>query len=307
MHSQQRTAYILLTLTSLFWAGNFVLARAVHESVPPVGLAFWRWFAVAVIIVPWAWSELREQWPLMRAHPWLMIVYGVFSVGAFNTLMYIGLQTTSAVSALLLISSAPVFILLFAPLMLGSRLSAYQALGVLVSALGVLLVLTHGDLSVLEGFGHNVGVLWALAGVISWAFYSVLLHRLPKGIGGQGFFAMTVIVGVIAILPFYLIETFVQERPVEFGSTLLLTVAYIAFFASILAYTFWNKGVSLIGAERAGAFIHLMPAFGLVLSAMLLGEQITSFDLGGLALIVAGLLVAAGKMRFVSRDSGSST
>ncbi|WP_319558518.1 DMT family transporter [Thiomicrorhabdus sp.] len=295
MHTY-RTAYFLLALTTLFWAGNFVLARAVHTSVPPIGLAFWRWFAVAVFIVPWAWRELREQWPIMREHRWLMIVFGISSVGAFNTLVYIGLQTTTAVNALLLISSAPVFILLLAPLMTGRSMQLLQLLGVLVSAVGVLLVLTGGDLAKITEFGHDAGVLWVLAGVISWAFYSVLLHHLPKGVGGRGFFAATVIVGVIGLLPFYLAETFIQDQPVDFDMTLLVTVVYVAVFASILAYMFWNRAVAMIGAERSGAFIHLMPAFGLVLSAALLGEKITSVDLIGLGLIIGGLLVAAGKL-----------
>ena len=291
-----RLAYTLLTLTALFWAGNFVLARAVHASVPPIGLAFWRWATAAAFVLPWAWSELREQWPLMRTRPWLMLALGVFSVGAFNTLIYIGVQTTTAINALLLLSAAPVFILLLAPLILGNRLLLRQVLGVLVSAAGVLLVLGHGNLTAIADLGRHVGNLWVLAGVFSWALYSVLLRRLPAGIGGRGLFAATVIVGVIVLLPFYLGETFVQHRPVHVNTTLLLTIAYVAVFPSVLAYLFWNRAVAMIGAEQSGVFIHLMPAFGLVLSALLLGERITLPALLGLALILSGLVVAAGRL-----------
>lgn len=290
-----RLAYLLLILTTLFWAGNFVLARAMHAHVPPIGLAFWRWFAVAVFIIPWAWKDLKQQWPHMRAQPGLMIALGLFSVGAFNTLVYIGLQTTTAVNALLLLSAGPVFILAFSALLLGHKLKLFQMIGLAISAIGVLLVLTHGDLANLTGLENNVGVLWVLGGVISWAIYSVLLHKKPVGIGGQGFFAATVIVGTLALLPFYLMETFVQHRPVQVDLDLLLTVAYVAIFASILAYLFWNKAIELIGASRSSAFIHLIPAFGLILSVIFLGEQITPTDLMGLALIFTGLVIAAGK------------
>ena len=290
-----RLAYFLLILTTLFWAGNFVLARAVHASVPPIGLAFWRWFAVAVFIVPWAWKELREQWPVMKSHPWLMIAFGVFSVGAFNTLVYIGLQTTTAVNGLLLLSSGPMFILLFSSLMLGQPFKLFQIIGLIVSAAGVLLVLTHGDLSNLVGLESNTGVLWVLGGVISWAIYSVLLHKKPAGIGGSSFFAATVIIGLIGLLPFYLIETFIQNRPVHVNLDLILTVAYVAVFASILAYLFWNKAVEMIGASRSSPFIHLIPAFGLVLSVIFLGEHMRQTDFIGLILIFLGLVVAAGK------------
>ncbi|MEJ2481445.1 MAG: EamA family transporter, partial [Acidihalobacter sp.] len=256
-----RLAYTLLTLTTLFWAGNFVLARAVHASVPPVGLAFWRWLTVAVFVVPWGWGELRRQWPLMRSRPMLMLALGVFSVGAFNTLIYIGVQTTSAINALLLISAMPVFILLLAPLILGNRMLLRQALGVLVSAAGVLLVLSHGNFAAIADLGRHAGSLWVLAGVFSWALYSVLLRRLPQGIGGRGLFSATVIVGVVVLLPFYLGETFVQHRPVHVDTTLLLTVAYVAVFASALILQ--NEKIAkafvyIAGAVVLGIFIYLI-------------------------------------------------
>lgn len=295
----QRFAHALLSLTALFWAGNFVLARAVHNSVPPIGLAFWRWLAVSLFVLPWGLPDLRKQWPLMKQNPWLMLTLGLLSVGAFNTLIYIGVQTTTAVNALLLISAIPVFILVLAPVLLGNPLLPRQSLGVSISAAGVLLVLSHGNLSTFGNIIHQPGNLWVLMGVLSWALYSVLLRRLPSGIGGRGLFLATVIIGLCALLPFYLLETFVQKRPVHFDITLIASVAYLSLFASILAYLFWNKAVAMIGAEHAGVFIHLMPAFGLILSVVLLGEQVTFADLGGLALILAGLLVATG--RFVSK------
>jgi len=295
--SQHRRAYLLLTFTTLFWAGNFVLARAVHASVPPVGLAFWRWFVVAMLVLPWAWLDLRRQWPAMRARLGLMLALGSFSVGAFNTLIYIGLQTTSAVNALLLISAIPVFILILAPPVLGNRLLGRQILGVAVSALGVLLVLSHGRPAALAGLGRHVGSLWVLAGVFSWALYSVLLRKLPPQIGGRGLFAATVSIGLLALLPFYLGETFIQHRPMHLNATVVLSVGYVAVFASVLAYLFWNRAVAIIGAEQAGAFIHLMPAFGLILSAWLLGERIGAFDVAGLALILGGLLIATWRRR----------
>lgn len=296
-----RLAYTLLTFTALFWAGNFVLARAVHASVPPIGLAFWRWAAAAAFVLPWAWRDLRTQWPLMRERPALMLALGVCSVGAFNTLIYIGVQTTTAINALLLLSATPVFILILAPLLLGNRLLLRQALGVLVSATGVLLVLSHGNPAMLADLGRHVGNLWVLAGVFSWALYSVLLRRLPAGIGGRGLFAATLIIGVLALLPFYLGETFIEHRPVHLNETLLLTVAYVAIFPSVLAYLFWNRAVAMIGAEQSGVFIHLMPAFGLILSALLLGERITATAILGLGLILGGLLVAAGRLPLVLR------
>lgn len=291
--SDRRAAYIFLTLAALFWAGNFVLARAVHAAVPPIGLAFWRWALVAILVVPWAWKDLKSQWPAMRAHIGLILILGTLSVGAFNTLVYIGVQTTSAVNALMLISAIPMFILALAPILLGNRLVGREILGVAISATGVLVVLTHGHPLMLASLVHHKGNLWVLAGVLSWALYSVLLRRLPRTIGGFGLFAATVVIGLTVLLPFYLFETLLQHRPVAVSSTLIISVAYTALFASILAYLFWNKAVALIGAERAGVFIHLMPAFGLVLSALWLGEVVAPIDLIGLGLILAGLVTGA--------------
>lgn len=305
--ANHRFAYVLLTMTALFWAGNFVLARAVHNSVPPIGLAFWRWLMVALFVLPWGFSDLRHQWPLMKRHPRLMLMLGLLSVGAFNTLIYIGVQTTTAVNALLLISAIPVFILLLAPVLLGNPLHPRQSLGVGISATGVLLVLSHGHLAIVENLIHHPGNLWVLLGVFSWALYSVLLRRLPSGIGGRGLFLATVIVGLVALLPFYLYETFLQNKPVHFDATLLASVTYLSLFASILAYLFWNKAIALVGAEQAGVFIHLMPAFGLILSVILLGEKVTDADLSGLSLILTGLFIATGKLTFGWKASSSSS
>jgi len=298
MTSRHR-AYILLSGAALFWAGNFVLARAVHAAVPPIGLAFWRWAVVGLFVVPWAWRELRAQWPVMRAHAGLMILLGMLSVGAFNTLIYVGVQTASAIDALMLISAIPAFILVLAPVILGNRLARREILGVFVSGLGVLTVLTHGHPWSMTDLFDNSGTLWILAGVLSWALYSVLLRRLPAAIFGRGLFAATVIVGLVTLLPFYLWETYGQYRPVTLSLTLLWSVAYTAFFASVLAYLAWNKGVALIGVERAGIFIHLMPAFGLLLSAFWLKEHITIADGAGLTFILVGLTISTA--RYTSR------
>lgn len=263
------------SLRPWFWAGNFVLARAVHSAVPTVGLAFWRWVVVAAFVVSPARAGLHAQWPQIRTHAGLVIVLGALSVGAFNTFVDIGVQTTSAAGALMLISAVPVFILVLAPMLLGNPLAGREMAGVAVSGLGVLTVLSHRNPLSLEALFRSRGNLWVLAGVFSWALSSVLLRRFPAGIGGLALFAATVLVDLVFLLPFSLFETLVQNRPVILTRTRVESVAYVAVFALVLAYLFWNKAVALIGAERAGIFIHLMPAFGRLSSALWLKERVT--------------------------------
>ena len=291
MKLPQVSPYLLLVLTVLFWAGNFVLARAVRLEVPPVGLSFWRWTLAAAILLPFVWREMRASWPLVRRHLLLMAALSLFGVASFNTLVYSGLQTTTASNAVLLQSIVPVVILLLARLLLGSRVKALQTLGILVSMTGVLVIVTRGEPGLVLEFGVGRGDLLILAAVFSWAVYSVLLKKLPPGLEGLSLLGYTVLMGVLFILPWYLWEAASGARMVLSGVT-LTSVLYVAVFPSLLAYLFWNRAVGEVGPNRAGQFIHLMPVFGSLLSVVFLGERLYVYHLAGILLVAAGIYLA---------------
>lgn len=284
--------YLLLVMTTLFWSGNFVLGRAVHLDVPPVGLSFWRWLTALIIILPFALPHLKQSWPVIRQHWPILLVLSVFSVACFNTMVYLGLQTAPASNSILLQSACPVIILMLSWLFFREKISLLQGTGMLLSLTGVVVVVTHGDpASVVDMDFLNGGTAWILAAVFCWAVYSTLLRLKPAELGGFAFFALTVLVGVIVLFPFYLYET-LNGRPMPLTVTSVVSVLYVTLFASILAYLFWNKAVGELGANRSGQFIHLIPVFGITLAVVFLGETLQLFHFVGFALIFGGIWLA---------------
>jgi len=283
--------YLLLSGAALLWAGNFVLGRAVNARIPPVGLAFWRWAVALLVLVVANRRGLVAQWPLV-ARSWRVLVpLGILGVGNFNTLVYVGLRETTATNALLLNSACPAFIVALSSAAGFSRTTLRQVAGIAISLAGVLVILGRGDPRALLSVGFNRGDAWVLAAVLSWALYTVLLARRPSGIDPFVLLTALVAVGVAWIAPFYAWEMARGARfPVSPAS--VLTVLYVALAASVVAYAFWNRGVAEVGANRAGVFLHLMPAFGTALAVVLLGESFLLFQLAGIALILCGVYLA---------------
>jgi len=282
--------YVLLVLTLLFWSGNFVLARGVSDVVPPIGLAFWRWFGGLLLLLPFAWRHLAADWAVLL-RSWRMVTFLALSgVAAFNTFVYIGLGSTTAINAALLQSTMPLCIVLFSFLLFGERIGWLQGLGVLLSLAGVVAIATRGDLAHLAAFHLNSGDAWVLLAVVCYALYSATLRRRPK-VHPLSFLAATFALGALALLPFYVWES-LGGQPMRLLPVTFLSVAYVAIFPAVLAYFCWNRGVELVGANRAGQFHHLLPAFGSVMAMAFLGESFLAYHAAGIALIFAGIWAA---------------
>lgn len=281
---------LLLGLCALFWAGNFVLGRAMHETVSPIGLAFWRWAAACVLVLPFVWRPLLQQWNLLRSRLFRLSLLALLGVSGFNTFVYLGLQTTTATNSVLIQSTMPVQISLLNWLMFRATVGGRELLSILLSLCGAAIIISAGSpLHLLEG-GRNCGDLWILGASVIWALYSVLLRWRPDGLDPRAFLGFTLLLGCAALLPFYLLEHSVA-RPMSWNLPVVLTVAYVAIFPSALAYLFWNRAVTLIGANAAGHFIHLMPVFGSLMAVAFLGEVFAWYHAAGAALVAAGILL----------------
>lgn len=285
-------AYILLTLTALFWAGNFVLGRSMHLVISPIIMAELRWLLALLLISPFLLPKLKKNKALILQHLPLLTLLSILSVACFNTFIYLGLTITTATNATILQSMIPIVILLISAFWLKESVSKQQWLGVSISLGGVLLLITKGDLSSLLNYSINQGDIYVLIAVIFWAVYSVLLRFRPTEIDGFTFFGITVLIGSIVLLPFAIVEYYYYATPIIWQNSAIMTIVYMAIFPSIMAYIFWNKGVNELGAAKAGLFIHLMPCFGLLLSSFFLNEKIFSFHIGGMLLIFFGIYLA---------------
>jgi drug/metabolite transporter (DMT)-like permease len=283
--------YVLLVLGILFWAGNFNLARAIHADVPPLGLSFWRWAVAALLLLPFAWSAMRGALPLARLHWRLVLALAVLGIAGFNSLVYSGLQTTTATNGVLLQSVTPITMIVLAGWVLHEKSHVWQWLGIAVSLVGVLVIITKADWQVLQQLAFNRGDVWIVAATMDWSLYTVLLRKLPEGLKGLPILGFTVSLGALVILPFYVYES-MTFMPMPFTAVSVASIAYVAVFPSLLSYMFWNHATQKLGVNRTGQFSHLMPVFGIVLATLLLGERLQFFHAIGMILVAAGILLA---------------
>lgn len=283
--------YLLLSLTALFWAGNIVLGRHIANIVPPVLLSFVRWGGACLLMLPFALPHLKEDWPTIRANKGRLLALALSGIAIYHVLAYYALGKTEAINALLIQSAGPLFIALWGLVLYGTRLSGRQAAGIAISLAGVLIIILRGEIETLHGVDFNTGDLIFLVSIMVFGFYSALhrpaIHQLSL---------LTVIAGLAAavLLPFVVVEMAFVRAP-TLDLTTLLSFLYVVTLPSAVAYLFFNRGVELIGANRAAPFFHLQPVFGSVMAITLLGESLQIFHLIGYALVLAGVFTAARK------------
>src|SRR6476646_2095052 len=283
----------LLCITASFWAGNAIVGRLAAGHIPPVTLSFLRWSLAFFIILPFAWKHLRRDWGAIRAGLGTMIVLSITGIGAFNTLQYWALEYTQALNTLLLQSAGPLFVAVWSLILLGVRLTPAQAGGIALSLMGVLVILLHGDLTALTSIEFNRGDLIFTVALAIFGLYSVLSLKRPK-IHGLSFVGFTFGCGAACLIPLLIWE--LLSRPVmQLDAMNLLTLFYVAVFPSTLAYLCFNRGVQLIGANRAAPFFHVVPVFGSVMAIVFLGELPQLYHIIGFALVLTGVFVASRK------------
>lgn len=286
-----RSPYPLLVLAALFWSGNFIVGRAVHLAVPPFTLAFWRWAGGSVLVLGVAWPQLRRDLPVLLERWPVVMLLSALGVAAYSALIYLGLRSTTAINALLTQSAMPLVILLCAFVLFGERPRMRQILGVFVSLAGVAVIVGRGSTSDILDLSFSVGDAWVLLAVLAYALYSALLRRRPI-VHPLSFLAASFTTGAAMLFPPYLWERVAGAGMAASGGA-VLAIGYLALFPSFLAYLFFNRGVELIGAGRAGQCMHLMPVFGSVLAMLFLGEAFHAYHAAGIALIVIGIGLAA--------------
>jgi drug/metabolite transporter (DMT)-like permease len=291
MSESRSLAFFLLAMSSLFWAGNWVIGRALRDAFDPVALNFWRWLVAALILAPFALPGLSSQRRIIRSSAGLLGLLALTGVAVFHSLVYLGLRTTTTVNAVLLNSSAPLFMLLCSWSIERERASRRQVAGMLISFAGILVILSRGDLRSLFQLDVHAGDVWILLAMPVWGIYSVLLNRRPPEFGGVGFLFLISVAGVLLLAPAFVLET--MHSPPRWPTAVESAgVLYVALFASVGAYICWNRGVSIVGANAAGFTLHLLPVFGTVLAMVFLNESFHVFHATGIATILLGVVVA---------------
>jgi len=284
-------AFLLLALANLFWGGNWVIGRALRDAIEPVTLNFWRWLIAALILAPFALPGMAAHRGAIRRSAGLLVLLALTGVGLFQTLVYVGLRTTTTVNAVLLNASAPLFMLLCSWAIERERATRRQIAGILISLAGILVILSRGEPDSLLRLEFHAGDAWILLAMPMWGIYSVLLKRRPPELGGIVFLFVISVVGVVLVAPVFALEAL--HSPPRWPTTGEATaVLYVGAFASVGAFICWNRGVAIVGANAAGFTLHLLPAFGTVLAMVFLGEAFHAFHAAGVTTILAGVIVA---------------
>jgi drug/metabolite transporter (DMT)-like permease len=283
--------YLLLSLTSLFWAGNIVLARFVAGHVPPMTLSCVRWIGAFAMLLPFALPHLKRDWPALRAKLPLLLALSATGFAFNNAISYWALQYTEALNALLIQSSGPLFVALWSLVLFGVRLTPAQFAGIILSLTGVLVIILRGDLAALASIHFNRGDLMFGGAVLSFGLYSALMPYRPRT-HQLSLITFTIGCGAVLLFPLSVWE-FLNGVTLKPDALTAATMLYVMIFPSTLAYLFFNRGIALIGPNRSAPFLHLVPVFGSAMAILLLGEKLRLFHLIGYALVLGGIVIAS--------------
>jgi drug/metabolite transporter (DMT)-like permease len=283
------SAFALLAFSNLLWSGNWVIGRALREAFDPISLNFWRWLVAILVMAPFAVAAVDFR--VVRRHWGFYSLLALTGVAGFQCLVYLGLESTTAINAVLINAAGPLFFILCSWILEREKASARQIAGMIVSFLGIVVIVCQGDLGRLALLEFHRGDLWILIAMPLWGLYSVLLKRCPPEVRGIAFAFVIAVIGVALLLPFYAL--YPMKRPAGIpGGTEVAAVLYVAIAASVIAFLCWNRGVRIVGANAAGFTLPLLPAFGTVLAIVLLGESFHAFHAAGIATILAGVALA---------------
>lgn len=281
--------YILLVIAPLCWAGNIVLARGVIEIIPPVSLAFWRWTIAFIILLPFVWKYAKQDWGLMILHWKMMIFLSLSGISLFNVLLYTAVHTTTAINGALIQTAMPAAIILISVMLFNDKINRIQATGAGLCVIGAVLVVLHGKISNFLSLSFKKGDLLMIIAVIFYALYSACLRKRPK-IHPLSFLVYTFGIGALFLSPFYIWEMAYIDAG-EVNKNFVFSILYVAIFPSIVGYFCWNKGLQMIGANRGGLFISLIPVFASFMAIIWLNESLMIFHVVGMGLIVTGMIL----------------
>ena len=289
-------AYILLLLTMLFWSGNFIVGKAASMyEIPPFSLNFYRWFFACLILIPFTIKELIKKKNYIFKNIGFFIILGVTSITIFNSIVYYSLYYTQVISGVLMISTIPVWIIFISSLLNIEKTNIFQILGVGLSLTGVLFIISKADLDLVKNLKFNKGDLTMIVAMFSWAVYSALLKKKQYEISQITLLQVVIMCGLVFLIPIYFIEMN-MGYVIKLGKPFYLTLTYVVIFPGLASFFFWIKGISLIGANRAGAFLHLMPIFGAIMAMVIFDEKFMLYHFLGAIFIVAGITLSNKKI-----------
>ena len=292
MANKNNLAYLLLILTTLFWSGNFIVGKAASiYQIPPFSLNFYRWLFAFLILLPFTFKEILSRKKYILDNISFFIILGITSITIFNSIVYYSLYYTQVISGVLMISTIPVWIMFIASILKIEKTNLFQIIGVILSLTGVMFIITKADIELIKSLDFNKGDLSMVVAMFAWATYSALLRKKTYEISQIALLEIIIICGLVFLIPIYFIEMS-SGNLIILGKPFILTLTYVVLFPGILAFLFWIKGIAIIGANRAGVFLHLMPIFGALMAMVIFKEKFMFYHSLGAIFIIAGITLS---------------
>ena len=292
MQNKNNLAYVLLVLTTLFWSGNFIVGKSASMyEIPPFSLNFYRWFFAGLILLPFTFNEILNKKNYILENIGFFIILGITSITIFNSIVYYSLYYTQVISGVLMISTIPVWIIFISTILKIEKSNSFQIFGVILSLTGVIFIITKADLRLIKNLEFNKGDLTMVIAMFAWALYSALLKKKKYEISQIALLQVVIISGLVFLVPIYFIEMSLGNL-ITLDKPFYLTLAYVVIFPGLASFFFWIKGISIIGANRAGVFLHLMPIFGAIMAIIIFDEKFMFYHFLGALFIIAGITLS---------------
>ena len=289
-------AYIFLLLTVTFWAGNFIVGKfASFYEVPPFSLNFYRWFFAWLILAPFTIPEIIKKKEYIINNYKLFIILGITSITIFNSIVYYSLNFTQVISGVLMISTIPVMIMFFSSILKIEKTNIFQIIGVVLSFVGVIIIITKANFEILKNLDFNKGDITMVVAMFSWALYSTLLKRQKYELSQISLLQVVISFGLIFLIPVYFIEYKIGFR-INLDQPFILILSYVVLFPGLASFILWIKGISLIGANRSGVFLHLMPILSAIMAMIFFNEKFMFYHMLGACFIITGILLSNRKV-----------
>ena len=285
-------AYIFLLLTVTFWAGNFVVGKfASFYNVPPFSLNFYRWLFAWFILMPFTISEIIKKKEYIISNYKIFLVLGITSITIFNSIVYYSLNFTQVISGVLMISTIPVMIMFFSSILKIEKTNLFQIIGVILSIAGVIIIITKANFEILKSLNFNKGDITMVLAMFSWALYSTLLKRQKYELSQISLLQVVISFGLIFLTPIYFIEYQIGFR-INIDTPFILILSYVVLFPGLASFILWIKGIALIGANRSGVFLHLMPIISALMAMIIFDEKFMFYHILGACFIISGILLS---------------
>ena len=292
MNLKINIAYLFLFLSVLFWAGNFIVGKAASiYEIPPFSLNFYRWFFAWLILLPFTFKEIISKKNYILENYKFYILLGITSVTIFNSIVYYSLNFTQVISGVLMISTIPVMIMFISSILKIEKTNIFQILGVICSFVGVILIITKANFDLLVNLDFNKGDLTMVVAMLSWATYSALLKKRKHELSQLSLLEVIITFGLIFLIPIYITE-YSLGFEITLNKPFILVLIYVVLFPGLAAFICWIKGISLIGPNRSGVFLHLMPILSALMAMIIFKEKFMLYHLLGAFFILSGIILS---------------